>query len=74
MIYTCRNWAISQQGYGMATFPEKSITPETLFYTASTTRSFTAVAVFLLIDDFANSSERLFWQLPLAKVMRGILY
>ncbi len=54
----------------MATFPDKPITPETLFYTASTTKSFTAAAVSLLIDDSANSSERLFWQLPLAKVMR----
>ena len=54
----------------MATFPDEPITPETLFYTASTTKSFTAAAVSLLIDDSANSSERLFWQLPLAKVMR----
>lgn len=50
--------------------PDKPITPETLFYTASTTKSFTAAAVSILIDDSANSSESISWQVPLAKVMR----
>lgn len=54
----------------MATFPDKPVTPETLFYTASTTKSFTAAAVSLLIDDSVNSSETLFWRRPLAEVMR----
>lgn len=58
------------QGYGIATFPDKPVTPETLFYTASTTKSFTAAAVSLLIDDSVNSSESLFWQVPLAKLIR----
>ena len=46
------------------------MTPENLFYTASTTKSFTAAAVSLLIDDSANSSERLSWQVPLVRVIR----
>lgn len=58
------------QGYGIATFPDKPVTPETLFYTASTTKSFTAAAVSLLIDDSVNSSERLSWQVPLTTLMR----
>ena len=59
-----------EQGYGIATFPDKPIAPETLFYTASTTKSFTAAAVSLLIDDSVNSSETISWQVPLAKVIR----
>lgn len=56
----------------MATFPSKPVTPDTLFYTASTTKSFTAAAVSLLIDDAANSSLRdaLSWGTPLAKLIR----
>ena len=54
----------------MATFPDKPMTPENLFYTASTTKSFTAAAVSLLIDDSVNSSASLSWQVPLAKLMR----
>lgn len=48
------------------------MTPQTLFYTASTTKSFTAAAVSLLIDDAANStsSEALHWDTPLAKLIR----
>ncbi|MCJ1461124.1 hypothetical protein MMC28_011506, partial [Mycoblastus sanguinarius] len=58
------------KGYGIATFPDEPFTPSTLFYTASTTKSFTAAAVSLLIDDSANTSEPLFWQTPLTKLMR----
>ncbi|KAI9742541.1 MAG: hypothetical protein M1818_003681 [Claussenomyces sp. TS43310] len=39
------------KGYGMAAFPDKPVTPETLFYTASTTKAFTSAAVSLLIDE-----------------------
>ena len=59
-----------EQGYGIATFPDKPITPETLFYTASTTKSFTAAAVSLLIDDSVYINETISWQVPLAKVIR----
>ena len=54
----------------MATFPDKPMTSENLFYTASTTKSFTAAAVSLLIDDSVNSSASLSWEVPLAEVMR----
>jgi len=46
------------------------MTPSTLFHTASTTKSFTAAAISLLIDESANSSEAFSWQTPLAKLMR----
>ncbi|KAI1078880.1 beta-lactamase/transpeptidase-like protein [Whalleya microplaca] len=41
-----RTWA---EGYGMASFPETPVTPDTLFYTGSTTKAFTAAIVSLLI-------------------------
>ncbi|MCJ1453615.1 hypothetical protein MMC28_003962 [Mycoblastus sanguinarius] len=58
------------KGYGIATFPNEPVTPSTLFYTGSTTKSFTAAAVSLLIDDTANSSSPLTWQTKLVSVMR----
>jgi CubicO group peptidase (beta-lactamase class C family) len=36
-----------------------------LFYTASTTKSFTAAAISLLIDDTANTGNPLAWNTPL---------
>ena len=58
------------QGYGIATFPDEKVTPSTLFYTGSTTKSFTAAAISLLIDDTANSSNPLTWQTPLSSLIR----
>lgn len=58
------------KGYGIATFPDEKVTPSTLFYTGSTTKSFTAAAVSLLIDDTANSSNPLTWQTPLSSLIR----
>ncbi|KFY84254.1 hypothetical protein V500_09468 [Pseudogymnoascus sp. VKM F-4518 (FW-2643)] len=43
------------KGYGIAAFPSEPVTPETLFYTASTTKSFTSAAISLLIDDDAEA-------------------
>ena len=58
------------QGYGIATFPSEIVTPATLFYTGSTTKSFTAAAVSLLIDDNANSSNPWTWETPLSSIIR----
>ena len=46
------------------------MTPSTLFYPGSTTKSFTAAAVSLLIDDTANSSSPLTWQTPISSIIR----
>ena len=50
--------------------PDSEATPETLYYTGSTTKSFTAAVVSLLIDDTANSSHRLKWTTPISSVIR----
>ncbi|KAJ6108657.1 beta-lactamase/transpeptidase-like protein [Penicillium sp. IBT 18751x] len=39
------------KGYGFAVLPDTPVTPETVFFTASTTKSFTAASVSLLIDE-----------------------
>ena len=39
------------RGFGFATLPSQPVTPETLFYTGSTTKAFTSAALSLLIDD-----------------------
>ena len=64
------------QGYGIAKFPDTYITPNTLFYTASTTKSFTAAAVSLLIDDSVqnNTSERISWTTKLADLVCALQF
>ena len=51
-------------------FPDGEATAETLYYTGSTTKSFTAAAVSLLIDDTANSSDPLQWTTPISTLIR----
>lgn len=41
----------SSKGYGFSVLPDTPVTPETVFFTASTTKSFTAASVSLLIDE-----------------------
>ncbi len=54
----------------MAKFPSEKVTPSTLFYPGSTTKSFTAAAVSILIDDSVNSSNPLTWQTPISSIIR----
>lgn len=57
----------SQKGFGYASLTAKTpVTPETLFFTASTTKSFTAAGLSLLID---NSSS-LDWTTPISTLLR----
>ncbi|KAL9126557.1 MAG: hypothetical protein Q9217_004418 [Psora testacea] len=58
------------KGYGIATFPSEKVTPSTLFYPGSTTKSFTAAAVSLLIDESANPSKPWAWDTPLSSIIR----
>ncbi|KFY59746.1 hypothetical protein V496_05555 [Pseudogymnoascus sp. VKM F-4515 (FW-2607)] len=69
------------KGYGIAAFPSEPVTPETLFFTASTTKSFTSAAISLLIDDdeharatsspfsTAPQNEPLTWKTRLASLI-----
>ncbi|KZL77886.1 penicillin-binding, partial [Colletotrichum tofieldiae] len=63
-------WA---KGYGYAALNSTLMTPHTLFYTGSTTKSFTAAGLSLLIDNAtANSSvySGLTWKTPVSSILR----
>ncbi|KAJ6066050.1 hypothetical protein N7499_012124 [Penicillium canescens] len=58
------------KAYGMAEFPDRKMTTDTLFSTCSTTKAFTAAAVSLAIDDSKNTESPLRWDTPLASIIR----
>ncbi|KAF5857032.1 hypothetical protein ETB97_006386, partial [Aspergillus alliaceus] len=57
------------KGYGHSQYPNTKATPETLYYTASTTKSFTAATVALLIDDSQSHTKPLTWTTPLSTLL-----
>ncbi|KFY12650.1 hypothetical protein V492_03758 [Pseudogymnoascus sp. VKM F-4246] len=69
------------KGYGISAFPNEPVTPGTLFYCASTTKSFTSAAISLLVDDdaqaratssqsgTASQTEPLTWKTRIASVI-----
>ncbi|KAJ5646164.1 hypothetical protein N7490_002536 [Penicillium lividum] len=57
------------EGYGVASLPDTPVTPDTLFYTGSTTKSFTASAASLLVDD-NEKYPHIKWTTPLSQLIR----
>lgn len=55
-------------GYGLAA-PDTPVTPSTLFYTGSTTKSFTAAAASLLVDD-NDTYPQVQWTTAMSQLMR----
>ncbi|KAK1531725.1 penicillin-binding protein, partial [Colletotrichum paranaense] len=63
-------WA---KGYGYAVLNSTPVTPHTLYYTGSTTKSFTAAGISLLIDNASATSSvypGLSWKTPVAHILR----
>ncbi|OHF02933.1 penicillin-binding protein [Colletotrichum orchidophilum] len=63
-------WA---KGYGFAVLNSTPVTPHTLFYTGSTTKSFTAAGLSLLIDNATATSSvysGLNWKTPVSSILR----
>ncbi|MCJ1430887.1 hypothetical protein MMC27_000237, partial [Xylographa pallens] len=56
-------------GYGFARLPDEPVTPETLFFTGSTTKAFTAAAMSLLVDDNENYTN-VQWTTPISELIR----
>ncbi|KAJ5619337.1 hypothetical protein N7510_003321 [Penicillium lagena] len=56
-------------GYGIAALPDIPVRPSTLFYTGSTTKSFTASAASLLVDD-DEKYPHIKWTTPLSELIR----
>ncbi|KAI7978774.1 hypothetical protein EIK77_004990 [Talaromyces pinophilus] len=59
----------NSQGYGIAALPDVPVRPSTLFYTGSTTKSFTAAAASLLVDD-DEKYPNIKWTTPLNQIIR----
>ncbi|EXJ77110.1 hypothetical protein A1O3_10268 [Capronia epimyces CBS 606.96] len=57
------------EGYGIAALPNTPVRPSTLFYTGSTTKTFTAAAASLLVDDDQNYPH-IKWTTPLNQIIR----
>ncbi|CEL04850.1 hypothetical protein ASPCAL05974 [Aspergillus calidoustus] len=57
------------EGYGFAALPDVPTKPDTLFWTGSTTKSFTAAAASLLVDDTENYPN-ITWTTPLSDLIR----
>ncbi|KAI9750597.1 MAG: hypothetical protein M1835_001366, partial [Candelina submexicana] len=57
-------------GYGHSTLPTTPTTPQTLFYTGSTTKAFTAAAISLLIDSPPTHHTAITWTTPLSSLIR----
>ncbi|KAK1622174.1 beta-lactamase/transpeptidase-like protein, partial [Colletotrichum phormii] len=63
-------WA---KGYGYAVLNTTPVTPHTLYYTGSTTKSFTAAGLSLLIDNASATSSvypGLNWKTPVSDILR----
>ncbi|KAK8016634.1 beta-lactamase/transpeptidase-like protein [Apiospora rasikravindrae] len=72
IVHGNETWA---KGFGYASLPSIPVTPHTLFYTGSTTKSFTAAALSLLIDnsstaDSDTGTTKLSWTTPISQLLR----
>ncbi|KAK8075543.1 hypothetical protein PG997_010206 [Apiospora hydei] len=72
IVHGNETWA---KGFGFASLPSTPVTPHTLFYTGSTTKSFTAAALSLLIDNSSSSNSdtgttKLTWTTPISQLLR----
>lgn len=59
----------STQGFGHASLPSTPVTPHTLFWAGSTTKSFTAAALSLLVDN-ASYYSSVGWKTPMSQLLR----
>ncbi|PLB40036.1 beta-lactamase/transpeptidase-like protein [Aspergillus candidus] len=53
------------KAYGIAEFPNKPMTTNSLFSTCSTTKAFTAAAMSMVIDESKNTSNPIRWDTPI---------
>ncbi|KAK7746444.1 hypothetical protein SLS53_002403 [Cytospora paraplurivora] len=60
---------LSTLGFGYASFPSEPVTPHTLFVAGSTTKSFTAAGLSLLIDNSSDYSS-IQWTTPISQLLR----
>lgn len=61
---------IFAKGYGFAALPNEPVTPETLFYAASTTKAHTAATIAQLINSGNYPELSKGWSTPIASIIR----
>ncbi|PYH45915.1 beta-lactamase/transpeptidase-like protein [Aspergillus saccharolyticus JOP 1030-1] len=60
----------SAKAYGVAEFPDKKMTVDSLFDTCSTTKAFTAALMSMAIDDSKETSNPISWDTPVSSLIR----
>ncbi|MCJ1308342.1 hypothetical protein MMC25_001995 [Agyrium rufum] len=58
------------KGYGYAVLPNTNATSQTVYATGSTTKSFTAAAMSMLIEETAKSKNPITWTTPISSLIR----
>ncbi|KAL9019974.1 MAG: hypothetical protein Q9185_002764 [Variospora sp. 1 TL-2023] len=58
------------EGFGYAELPDTKVTPETLFFAGSTTKTITAAALAHMIDSKNYSSLKDGWSTPISSIIR----
>ncbi|XWW92420.1 hypothetical protein V2A60_000343 [Cordyceps javanica] len=61
------------KGYGYSSEDRRSVTPSTLFFCGSMTKSNTAAALSIIVDDTANSSSPVKWDTPVSELLPEFL-
>lgn len=69
-ISVVHNGKIHSDGYGTAVFPNVPAKADTMYFVGSTTKSFTAAALTLLMDDKSKSSEAFHWNTTVSSLIR----
>lgn len=59
----------TNQAYGVAEFPERKMTTDTIFPAASTTKAFTAAATSIAIQDSKDTPSPIDWDTPISSVI-----
>ncbi|CAI7643823.1 unnamed protein product [Penicillium glandicola] len=67
VVHGSSTWS---KAYGLAEFPDRKMSTDSLFSTCSTTKAFTAAAMSLIIDDSKNAESPLRWDTPIASILR----
>ncbi|KAF7556511.1 hypothetical protein G7Z17_g1373 [Cylindrodendrum hubeiense] len=61
---------VFSKGFGYATLPDTPATPDTLWYTASTTKAFTTATLAHLIESKKYTALSRGWQTPISSIIR----
>jgi hypothetical protein len=61
--------SIYARGFGISNFPDARATADTLWYTGSTTKSFVAAALSIVMEETSNPSSPLSWKSEVSSII-----